>query len=54
MDVIYARADLIRVSIMLEGVEKFHVGLRGLNRDDISIKTLDRREDVIEIRVAEM
>ena len=54
MDVINARADLIRVSIMLEGVEEFHVGLRGLNRDDISIKTLDGWEDVVEIRVAEV
>ena len=54
MDVINARADLIRVSIMLEGVEELHVGLRGLNRDDISIKTLDGWEDVIEIRVAEV
>lgn len=54
MDVINTRADLIRVSIMLEGVKEFHVGLRGLNRDDIGIKTLDGWEDVIEIRVAEV
>lgn len=54
MDVIDTRADLIGVSIMLEGVEEFHVGLGGLNRNDISIKTLDGWEDVIEIRVAEV
>jgi hypothetical protein len=54
MDVINTRSDLIRVSIMLEGVEEFHVGLRGLNGDDISIKTLNGWEDVVEIRVAEV
>ena len=54
MDVINTRANLIRVSIMLEGVEEFHVGFRGLNRDHISIKTLNGWEDVIEIRVAEV
>jgi hypothetical protein len=54
MDVINTRADLIRVSIVLEGVEELHIGLRGLNGDDISIKTLDGWEDVIEIRVAEV
>ena len=54
MDVINTRADLIRVSVMLEGVEEFHVSLRSLNRDDISIKTLDGWEDVVEIRIAEV
>ena len=39
---------------MLEGLEEFHVSLRGLNRDDISIKTLDGWEDIVEIRVAEV
>jgi len=54
MDVINTRADLVGVAIMLEGVEKFHVALGGLDRDDVSIKTLDRREDVVEIRVTEV
>ena len=54
MYVINTRADLIRVPVMLEGVEEFHVSLGGLDRDDISIKTLDGWEDVIEIRVAEV
>lgn len=54
MDVINTRADLVGVSIMLEGIEEFHVTLGGLNRDDISIKTLDGGENVVEIRVAEV
>jgi hypothetical protein len=54
MDVINTRADLVGVSVMPEGVEEFHVALGGLNRDDISIKALDGREDVVEIRVAEV
>ena len=54
MDVINTRANLVGVSVMLEGVEEFHVGLGGLNRDNVSIKALDGREDVVKIRVAEM
>jgi hypothetical protein len=54
MDVINTRADLVGVSIMLEGIEEFHVTLGGLNRDDIGIKTLDGGENIVEIRVAEV
>jgi len=39
---------------MFEGVEELHVGLGGFDRDDISIKTLDGRENVVEVRVAKV
>jgi hypothetical protein len=54
MDVVNTGADLVGVTIMLEGVQQFHVSLGGLNRDDVSIKTLDGWEDIIKIRVAEV
>jgi len=54
VNVVYAGADLVRVAIMLESVQELHVALRRLDGDDISIETLDRREDVIEVGVAEV
>jgi hypothetical protein len=49
VDIIDTRTNLVRVPVMFEGVEKLHVGLGGFDRDDISIKTLDRGEDVVEV-----
>lgn len=54
MNIVDTRANLIRVAKLLEGAKKLEVALGSLNRDDVSIKTLNRGEDVIEIRVAEM
>lgn len=54
MDIVNARANLVRVSIVLEGVEEFHVALRRFDRDDISIKTLDGWEDIVEVGVTEV
>ncbi len=54
MDVVDTGTDLVGVAVLLEGVEELHVALRCLNRDNISIKTLDGGEDVIEVGVAEV
>ena len=54
MDVIYARTDLVRVTVVLEGVEQLHVALGSLDGDDIGVKTLNGGEDIVEVRVAEM
>lgn len=54
MDVVDTGADLVGVAIVFEGVEELHVRLGGLDRDDISIETLDRGEDVVEVGVAEV
>ena len=54
VNVINTRADLVGVSITFEGVEEFHVTLGGLDGNDISIKMLDEREDVIKVKVAEV
>lgn len=54
MDVVDTGANLVRVTIVFEGVEKLHVGLRGLDGDDVGIKTLDGGEDVIEVGIAEV
>lgn len=54
MDVIDTRTDLVRVAVLLEGLEKLHVALRRLNRDDISVKTLDGGEDIVKVGVAEV
>lgn len=54
VDVVDTGADLVRVAVVLEGVQELHVALGGLNRDDIGIKTLDRREDIVKVGVAEV
>lgn len=54
VDVIDTRPNLVGVSVGLESVEEFHITLRGLNGDNISVETLDRGEDVIKVRVAEV
>ena len=54
MDVVDTRADLVGVSVLLEGLEKLHVTLGCLDGDDISIETLDGWEDVVKVGVAEM
>ena len=54
VDVVYTRANLVRVSVRLECAEEFHIALGCLDGDDIGIETFDGGEDVIEVRVAEM
>ena len=54
VDVIDTGADLVRVAVVLEGVEELHVALRRFDRNDIGIERLDGREDVVEVGVAEM
>ncbi|GFZ50689.1 LOW QUALITY PROTEIN: hypothetical protein JCM24511_08447 [Saitozyma sp. JCM 24511] len=54
VDVVDTGADLVRVAVRLEDVEKLEVGLGGLDRDDVGVETLDGGEDVSEVRVAEV
>ena len=54
VDVVDTGTDLVGVTIMLEGVQQLHVALRELDRNDISIKTLNRRENIVEVGVAEV
>lgn len=54
MDVIDTRANLVRVTVVLECVKELHVTLRCFNGNDISIECLDRGEDIIEVGVAEV
>ena len=54
MDIVDTRADLVSISVVLEGLEQFHVALRRLNRNDIGVQTLDGWEDIIEVGVAEV
>jgi hypothetical protein len=54
MNVINTRADLIRVTILLESMQELHVALGGLDRDDISVKALDGGEDVVEVGITEV
>jgi hypothetical protein len=54
VDVIDARPNLVGVPVVLEGVEKLHVALGCLDRNDISIETLNRWEDIVEVGVTEV
>lgn len=54
MDVIDTGANLVGISVLFEGVEELHVTLGCLNGDDISIKTLNGGEDVVEVGIAEV
>jgi hypothetical protein len=54
VDIIDTGADLVRVAVVLEGVEELHVSLGGLDGNDIGVKTLDGGEDVVKVRVTEV
>ena len=54
VDIVNTRTDLVGVTVLLEGLQELHVTLRGLDGDDISVKSLDRGEDVVEVGVAEV
>ena len=54
MNIVYTRANDVRVTELLEGREQLHVALRCFNGDNVSIETLDRGEDVIEVGIAEV
>ena len=52
MDVIDARADLVRIFEIGEALEQLHVGARRLDGDHVGIERCDRRHDVVEFAVA--
>lgn len=54
VDVIDTGTDLVGVTVLLEGLQQLHIALGELDRNDIGIKTLNRREDIAEVRVAEV
>jgi len=54
MDVVNTGADLVRVFEMIENIQKFHVGTGGFNGNDVGVHRRDRRDDVVELRVAHM
>lgn len=54
MNVVNTGTNLVGVSVLLEGVEQLHVTLGSLDGDDIGIETLDRREDIVKVRVTEV
>ena len=54
MDIVNTRTNLVGVSVMLEGLKQLHVALGCLDRDDVGIQTLDGREDIIKVGVAEV
>lgn len=54
VDVVDTGTDLVGVTILLERMQQFHVTLGELDGNDISVKALDRWEDIIKVRVAEV
>ena len=54
VDVVDTGANLVGVAVLLEGGEELHVALGGLDGDDIGVQALDRGEDVVKVRVAEV
>lgn len=54
VDVVDTRADLVGVAVRLEDIKELEVGLGSLDGDDISVKSLDRGEDVSKVRVTEV
>lgn len=54
MDVVDTGANLVRVTVLLESLDELHVTLGSFYRDDISVKTLDGRENVSKVGVAEV
>lgn len=54
MNVVDTGPNLVRIAKLLESAEQLEVALRRLDRDDIRIKALDRWENIVEVRVAEV
>ena len=54
VDIVDTGADLVGVTVVPEGGEELHVALRCFNGDNVSVETLDRGEDVIEVGIAEV
>jgi hypothetical protein len=54
VNVIDTGADLVRVAVLLERRKELHVALGSLDGDDVGVETLDGREDVVEVGVAEV
>ena len=54
MDIVDTGTDLVGVAVLLEGGEELHVALGSLDRDDIGVQALDRREDIVKVGVAEV
>ena len=54
MDVVNAGADLVRVAVLVESVQEFHVTLGRFDGDDIGVKALDGGENVVEVGIAKM
>lgn len=54
VDIADTWADLVLASEFLESAEQLHVTLGGFDRDDIGIEALNRREDIVEVGVAQV
>lgn len=54
VNIIDTRANLVAVTVLLESTEQFHVTLGSLNRNNVCVQSLDRREDVVEVGVTEV
>jgi hypothetical protein len=54
VDVVNTGTNLVGIAIMLEGIQKLHVTLRGLDRDDISIQAFYGWENIVKVRVTEV
>src|SRR5258708_31567263 len=49
MNIVYTRSNLVLVPVQSECSQQLHITLGHLDRDNIRIETLDRRENVVEV-----
>ena len=54
VNVPHARTDLVGVLEFDEGAQQLHVRTRGFDGYDVSVKSGDRRHDVVELGIAHM
>jgi hypothetical protein len=52
VDIVKARAKSGAKRFTLKDIEKFEIGLRILNGDDIGIKSFDSPEDIVKVRLS--
>ena len=52
MNIVDARADVVRVVEIPEGIQQFHVGTGGFDSNHIRIQRRDGFDDVVEFRIA--
>lgn len=54
MDVVNTRTNLVGIAVVLEGIQKLHITLRGFDRNDIRVQALNGGKDIVKVGITEV